>query len=144
MLDAALDLVLNNLALIGATVLLGTLLIWAVKDAREEDEYRDAAKETASRARRYTGGALGVLGVFIYAVLGTIYQTGMSLAEILDMLVDIVAMDPTMFAGAGVALLGALGLEGVIPVGALGFVVFAAVVFVISALIRRRSNGGAA
>ena len=144
MLNAALDVVLNNLALIGATVLLGTLLIWAVRDAREEDEYKEAAKKTGDRARRYTGGALGVLGVFLYAVIGTIYQTGLSLAEILDMVVEFVIMDPTMFAGAGVALLGALGLKGVIPVGALGFGVFALASFVIAGLIRRRATGGAA
>jgi hypothetical protein len=135
---------MTNVILIALTVILSTLGIWAFKDAREEDDIKDAAKKTGDRARRYTGGFLGILGIITYGILGTIYQTGLSLADLLDMGADVVLMDPTMFAGLGVTLLAALGLEGVIPVGALGVIIAAAVLFALAALARRRSSGGSA
>jgi hypothetical protein len=141
-IDALLGTLKSNLVLIGATLLFGTLAIWAYKDAREEDDYRDAAKKTGDRARRYTGGFFGILGVIAYGILGTIYQTGLSLADLLDMVADVVLMDPAMFAGFGVTLLAALGLEGVIPVGALGVTIAALVMFALAALARRRSTTG--
>jgi hypothetical protein len=142
MLNAISGAVMNNLTLIGGTVIVGTLLIWAVKDAREEEDYRDAAEKTRDRARKYTGGALGILGVFAYGLLGTMYETGMSMAEILDMLLDIVANDPAMFAGLFTAIGGALGISGLVNVDIVGFVIFVAVVFGSAVLIRRRSEEG--
>lgn len=142
MLDTLLGILKGNFLLIGATLLIGTIAIWGIWDAREEDDYRDAAKKTGDRARRYTGGALGILGVIAYGILGTIYQTGLSLADLLDMAADFVLMDPTMFAGFGVTILAALGLEGVIPVGALGVIIAAVVMLSLAALARRRSATG--
>lgn len=140
MIDAFLGALKSNIILIGLTLLIGTLGIWAYKDAQEEDDYREAAKKTSDRARRYTGGFFGILGVIAYGILGTVYQTGLSLADLLDMGADVVLMDPAMFAGLGVTLLAALGLEGVVPVGALGVVLAAAVMFALAALARRRTS----
>lgn len=141
MLDAITAAVANNLLLIGLTVLFGTLAIWAAQDLREEETFRDAAQQTGGRARRYTGGLLGFLGVLVYAVLGTIYQTGLSIADFVDVVVDLVWMAPGTVAGAIVTVLAALGLEGVVPVSAAGIIGAAVILFGAAALAHRRGAG---
>lgn len=141
MLDAVASAVANNMVLIGLTVIVATLAIWAARDVREEESFQDAARQTGDRARRYTGGLLGFLGILVYAILGTIYETGVSIADLVDLVVDLMWLAPGMFAGAGVTILAALGLEGVIPVSALGLVAVAVVLFGAAAMARRRGAG---
>lgn len=134
------NLTAGTLGLIGLGVLLVALLAYSAREARDADDYGEAARETADTASRAIGGAVGALSILVYALLGTIYQTGLSLAELVDMSIDIFVMAPEMFAGLGITVLAALGLEGVVPVSALGLVAFAVVVMTLAAVARRRGD----
>lgn len=132
----------ENLPFIGLAVIVATIGVWAARDTREADSYQEAAKQTGDRARRYTGGVLGFLGVLAYGLLGTMYQTGLSLAEFGDMAVDVVLMAPAVFVGFGTIVVAGLGLEGVLEVPTMLFVGLAVTALGLAVLARRRSDGG--
>lgn len=130
----------SNLGLVVLVVLLAALVAYSAKAARDADDYMEAAEETANTAARAVGGVIGAITILVYALLGSLYQAGVSSAELVDMAFDLFIQAPEAFAGAGVTLLAALGLEGYVPVGALGVVLAAVVLFTLAAVARRRGN----
>lgn len=137
---AVLEAPMANFGLIGLVVILLALLAYSAKAARDADDYMEAAEETAGAASRTVGGVLGAITILVYALLGTLYQMGVSSAELADLAAGLFVQAPEFFAGLGVTLLAALGLEGVVPIGALGLVLAAGVLFTLAVVARRRGN----
>lgn len=131
------EILRQNIVLIGATALLGVVIVGAAIDARREDDYKDAARSSADRARRATGGVVGAIVAVAAGILGGMYEAGVGLADGLELASEIVFQAPTMFAGLVTTVLATLGLEGVISLSTGTFLVVAVLVFALATAIRR-------
>lgn len=127
----------QNLVLIAGTAILGAVIVGAALDARREDDYKDAARSSADRARRATGGIVGAIVAVVAGLLGGMYEAGVGLADGLELAGDVVFMAPTMFAGLVTTVLAALGLEGTISLSTGTFLVVAVIVFAVATALRR-------
>jgi len=98
--------------LLGVAVLM--FGIWTFQARREAETAKDTGRLVGEKARRTTGGLAGFLSALTIGVVGGLYEAGVALGDVGELLGEIVANSPELVAGIVTGGLGLLGFTGTI------------------------------
>lgn len=127
-----------GVVLAGIVVL--ALAAWTYQERQETASAKETTQRVGDRAQNAVGGLVGVLVATLFAIAGTILQTGMELGDLAVALADFVGANPELASAIGIGGLGALGLEGVLPISTAQFLGIAVTLLGIGIVIAMRDS----
>lgn len=140
----AIDLLLTGWPVIVGLLGVGLLAFWWFDERDDNDRWEDTVERVGERAQAATGGAVGAFGSLVVVIFGIAATIGHELVMSLAELSGPVAEFPALVGGAGIGLLGTIGLSGIVPIKGWQFGVIVLVVLLLASYGVFRVRGRAA
>jgi hypothetical protein len=135
-----LDAVIANWLLTIGLMAVGLVAFWTFQERQNRGS---TVENVGNRADDFFGNVLGGFGSLVFVALTILTTIGANLVDLTEGLVGVVSSGPPLLlVNIAGALLGALGLSGVVDISITAWVIGALTVTIIGLAVRRRRMRG--
>jgi hypothetical protein len=135
-----LDAVIANWLLTIGLMAVGLVAFWTFQERQNRGS---TVENVGNRADDFFGNVLGGFGSLVFVALTILTTIGANLVDLTEVLVGVVSSGPPLLlVNIAGALLGALGLSGVVDISITAWVIGALTVTIIGLAVRRRRMRG--